>query len=136
MVKTILLVFCALIPLTVHAVTPNINSYKTCGKLKQAAEAGEPDAQFVYGLELTQGKCTFLQLKHQSEGIEWWTKAANQGQADAMFLLGVAYLKGIGVNKDTATARQFIKSATARGSQEAINFLKLCQAQPEHSACN
>ena len=136
MPKIILLVFCALIPLTAHSVTPNINSYKTCGKLKQAAEAGEPDAQFVYGLELTQGKCTFLQLKHPSEGIEWWTKAASQGQADARFLLGTAYLKGRGVTKDSGTAWQFIKNAATRGSQEAKNFLELCQAQPGHSACN
>lgn len=136
MIKIILLVFCALVSLTAHALSPNVEAYYTCSKAKQGAIAGIPDAQFAYGLLLSQGQCTFLHLKHESEAIDWWAKAASQGQADAMFMLGVLYLKGRGVNKDTGKAWQLIKNAAERGSQEALNFLELCQVRPEHSACN
>lgn len=136
MTKIILLAICILVPLTALAVSPNVEPYYTCGKAKQGAKAGVPDAQFAYGLLLSQGHCTFLNLKHESEAIEWWTKAASKGQADAMTFLGLLYLKGRGVNKDTGKAWQLIKNAADRGSKEALNLLELCQAQPEHSGCN
>lgn len=47
--------------------------------------------------------------------IEWLQKAAEVEQADAQYLLGMAYLKGEGVRKDPAQARRLIAGAAGQG---------------------
>ncbi len=42
--------------------------------------------------------------KDATKAVEWWEKAAAQGNVDAQHRLGVAYLKGEGVTGDKAKA--------------------------------
>jgi TPR repeat protein len=67
-----------------------IESGYILGKLLSAGEFGAPD--FV--------KARF-----------WYERAAKQGNADAMFALGMMYHEGIGIPKNSAEARKWIASA-------------------------
>ena len=42
--------------------------------------------------------------KNQQEAVTWYRKAAEQGEAGAMFNLGACYLEGTGVKRDIAEA--------------------------------
>ncbi len=58
--------------------------------------------------------------------IEWWLKAANQGDAEAQNNLGYSYANGFGVPKDTNIARQWYLKAIAQGDKTAqINLRNL-----------
>jgi len=58
------------------------------------AEAGDCDAQFMYGLLYFQGAGI---TQNFSEALIWWQKAANQGQPKAQFALGDIYYQGMDV---------------------------------------
>ena len=51
--------------------------------------------------------------------IDWLTKAANMGHADAMFNLGELYL-----GRDNATAKQWFRKAAVKGHDKAADRLR------------
>jgi TPR repeat protein len=108
---------------------------KSCNKTKQYALNGLADAQFWYGVAIANGSCP-PHIKNPSLAVQWFSKAAMQGQADAMFALGVSYLKGNGVVRDRNRGYELIFSAAEKGSREAQNLIELCKAQPSLGACN
>lgn len=65
------------------------------------AEGGFVDAQRLVGLALVRG--WFSEPAH-AEAIEWFEKAAAQGDGEAMWELGSVYVKGHGVDPDPARA--------------------------------
>ena len=56
--------------------------------------------------------------KEQFEAVKWLRLAAEQGDADAQFRLGVMYDKGQGVPQDYVQAHKWLNSATSRASAE------------------
>ena len=50
-------------------------------------------------------------------------KAAEQGYANAQYILGVCYLYGEGVAKDLKSARRWLREAAAQGDQRAMKLL-------------
>ena len=56
--------------------------------------------------------------------IEWYERAAAQGEAMALFNLGSLYRKGYGVRENPAKARELYPQAAAKGNRPARQVLK------------
>ena len=57
--------------------------------------------------------------QNDAEALRWFTKAAEQGDAEAQTNLGVMYLKGEGVKQDDAEALRWFTKAAEQGDAEA-----------------
>jgi hypothetical protein len=57
--------------------------------------------------------------KDVAKAVEWWQKAAAQGDANAQYNLGVMYNKGEGVPKDAARAIEWYRKAAEQGNSYA-----------------
>jgi TPR repeat protein len=57
--------------------------------------------------------------KDEGKAVEWFKKAADQGNVDAQNNLGVMYYTGEGVPKDIAKAREWFRKAAAQGNADA-----------------
>ena len=64
----------------------------------------------------------------QEEAVSWYRKAAEQGDAEAQFLLGECYRDGKGVPQDLTEAKRWFQTAANTGHQGAITAL--AQMQP------
>lgn len=85
-------------------------------ELRQAAEAGEANAQFHWGVACHRGiGCE----PDAAAAVDWWRKAAEGGQANAQFYMGVACFKGLGTAKDDAAAVLWWRRAAAEGQVNA-----------------
>ena len=51
--------------------------------------------------------------------MAWYRKAADQGDADAQYILGYCYETGAGVPKDTAQAADWYRKAATQGHTNA-----------------
>jgi len=58
--------------------------------------------------------------KSLKKAVEWYRKAAIQGDAKSQFRLGLIYEKGKGVKKDLAEAAKWYDEAANQGDAEAI----------------
>ena len=81
--------------------------------LKAAADAGQPDAQALYGYILHQAAENTL-------AFEYLRKSAEQGNAEGQYGLSVMYSSGDGVAKDNAESRKWLQKAAEQGSSKAI----------------
>ncbi|MFZ0509129.1 MAG: tetratricopeptide repeat-containing serine protease family protein [Methylocella sp.] len=54
-----------------------------------------------------------------AEGVRWYRKAADQGDADAQLMLGILYNEGIGVPRDYAEAIRWYRKAADQGNAGA-----------------
>jgi TPR repeat protein len=54
-------------------------------------------------------------VKDEAEGVRWYRKAAEQGDAEAQYDLGDAYKRGRGVAKDKAEGVEWQKKSAAQG---------------------
>jgi TPR repeat protein len=93
---------------------------------EQAAEAGSSVGQ----LELAK----IVQAEATGQGdlaryAQLLTSAAEQGEPEAMYLLSNAYSFGIGVEPSLDTSRDWLFKAADAGYQEAVDTVRLLQAQ-------
>jgi TPR repeat protein len=59
-----------------------------------------------------------------AEAVKWIIKAAEQGDVDAQYMLGVSYYGLIeGVPEDRVEAKKWLRKAAAQGCAEAQEFL-------------
>ena len=89
--------------------------------LRKAAEQGNADAQYDFGVLYANGKGGVP--KDHAEALKWFRKAAEQGHAQAQFDLVVPYAFGFGVPKDYAEAFKWFRKAAERGRMDAQNNL-------------
>ena len=71
---------------------------------KELAEKGNATAQHIVGL-----RCALAE--NYTEAVKWYRKAAEQGDPDAQFDLGVCYCSGEGVMKDYVEAYAYFNLA-------------------------
>ncbi|MNI90771.1 Localization factor PodJL [compost metagenome] len=57
--------------------------------------------------------------KDEQQAVIWYRKAAEQGFADAQFLLGLYYELGKGVTKNDQQAVYWYRQAAKQGKEEA-----------------
>lgn len=84
--------------------------------LRQAAEAGDAEAQYRLGMLYGNGEG--VALDHgQSE--QWFSRAARQGHEEALLNLAWLYATGTGVDMDEPRARELYLLAADHGSGKA-----------------
>lgn len=84
--------------------------------LRSAAEAGDAEAAFDYGYELTFPETGTPDF---DTGRYWLTRAADADLAHANYMLGQIYLDGIGTEADPDRARAFFELAWQAGDPAA-----------------
>jgi uncharacterized protein len=92
--------------------------------VRKRAEAGEAEAQFMLGQYFLAGEAGVP--KDLVEALKWYRKSAEQGNAGAQSILGVAYARGEGVPKDSAEAVTWYRRAAAQdhaGAQYNLGHL-------------
>ncbi len=90
---------------------------------RRAAEQGNSEAQYYFGLYLYHGDGTGKDL---AQAVAWYKAAAEQEYAPAQYLLGNALRLGNGVKKDKAAAIQWYRKAAEQGYAEAQFELGRC----------
>ncbi|CAK0744461.1 conserved hypothetical protein [Gammaproteobacteria bacterium] len=61
------------------------------------------------------------------EAVSWYLKAAEQGDADAQFNLGIMYAEGRGVAQDIREAALWLRKAAEQGDEDAEIYLDQLQ---------
>jgi len=85
-------------------------------RLREAAEQGDAEAQYRFGLSLANEKGV---KKNEAEAVKWWRKAAEQGFAEAQYQLGESLAKGKGTKKNRTEAVKWFRKAAEQGFAEA-----------------
>ena len=99
--------------------------------LKQAAEGGHAGAALQLGNVYFGKYAVDAKEVKTSDGIRWYTKAAEAGDAEAQYTLGMMYLNGTGVPVDLMAAANWIEKA-AHNDHAASQFqlgVMYCTAQ-------
>ncbi len=86
-------------------------------RLREAAEAGDPDACFQLGLAHRRGDR--LRMKDDLTATLWFRKAAEAGHLGAMAALAEAYLGGHGVLRDPREARRWSEAARGESTSQS-----------------
>jgi len=79
--------------------------------VKQAAEQGDAQAQYVLGAMYAHGNGGLA--KNDRKAMEWFRKAAEQGDSKAQHAVARGYRYGLGVAKDEKRAREWYSKAEA-----------------------
>jgi TPR repeat protein len=62
--------------------------------------------------------------QNHKKAVEWYTKAAEQGDAQSQYNLAVSYLEGEGVKKDEQKAIMLLRQAAEQGDTDAKALLQ------------
>ena len=81
-----------------------------------AAEAGNPDGQFCFGMR-------FYNRKKYEEAVSWFEKAAEQEEPDAQTQLGICYFEGRGVKSNPIIGAWYLYAAADQDWQRAIDII-------------
>lgn len=71
-------------------------------------------------------KVYYDEEKNYEEAVKWYHKAAEQGNADAQYTLGLCYAKGQVVEQDYPKAVKWYRKAAEQGNAAAQNNLGWC----------
>jgi TPR repeat protein len=85
--------------------------------MKGAAERGDPQAQFLYGMQVSVGDGI---AANQVEAAAWFKKAALAGLSDAQYALGMLYSDPAGKVFDPIEAEVWLEKAAQQGNAQAI----------------
>lgn len=84
---------------------------------QQSAQNGYAPAQMAVGYLLETGTAKIP--RNDAEAVKWYQKAAEQGDAGALYNLGLKYAKGEGVAQDYVLAYVCFNLASAAGNAQA-----------------
>ena len=124
---TVSSVNCKLDPADAAPVTPNVAAGIAAGnKFSQAynnfqplAQKGDPEAQRRLGILMM--RCAGLE--DRALGLSWLNKAADAGDTEAAYALGIDYMNGTGVAQDDDKAFALVSKAAQAGKMEAQGTL-------------
>ena len=94
---------------------------KALEHFREAAELGDPIAQFFTGLMHDEGKGV---PQDYVKAVFWYTQAAEQGDPSAQCRLGQMYRDGEGVAKDSEKALYWFTKAGEQGCLGAPPYLR------------
>lgn len=89
---------------------------------RKAAEKGCPEAQFTLGMLYVTGDDYVT--RSSDEAVKWVRAAANQGHADAEYMMGEFCMEGFGVSKSIFAAQSWWLKASAQGHAGARQALE------------
>ena len=90
---------------------------KLMAEVRSQAESGNPHAQDVLAAAYEGGLGGLTQ--DCAQAASWYRKAADQGDADAQYNLGLLYVNGQGVPQDYAQAVSWFRKAADQGDADA-----------------
>ncbi len=99
---------------------------KVVNELHTAAEAGDPEAQYVYA-QVIAGHPRYR--VYWSEALPWMTKAATAGLKEAQYQLGQSLLRGRGCKEDEQKAIEWLKLSAQQGYVDAQMTLATIMAR-------
>ncbi|HCG27146.1 MAG TPA: hypothetical protein DE060_03060 [Lentisphaeria bacterium] len=91
-------------------------------KMKKQADMGNPDAQFAVALWYSIGG-VFRKEPDTKTAIKYFSKAAEQGDIQAQYLLGIAYSENRTTAKDMARSVKWSRKVAEQGDAEAQFWL-------------
>lgn len=102
---------------------PQASAEDDIATITKSAENGDAGAQWKLGRLYYNFECDSILDKLECVGVsqdpakaaEWYLKAAEQGNADAQFLIGSMYIDGKGVPNDMAKSFYWLKKAAGQG---------------------
>lgn len=93
---------------------------------QKAAEQGVPQAQTSLGIMYSQGEVPGANGKpDRAAAVEWWTRAAAQGNSIAQFDLGRLLFLGEGVPQDDVKAAELIRKSAEQSNRNAQSSLSV-----------
>jgi localization factor PodJL len=95
-------------------------------KLRTAALAGDPAAQFEVAARYVEGHGVSVDLP---KAVEWYERAAEAGLPAAQYRLGSIYENGMGVPKDLGRAQDWYRQAADAGNVKAMHNLAVLYAE-------
>jgi TPR repeat protein len=90
--------------------------------VRDAADKGYPEAQNWLG----DFYADFGTKEGYAKALEWWNKAAAQGEAHAQFSLGQSYEHGAIITQDYKTAVSYYRASAEQGITDAMFALSTC----------
>ncbi|WP_137888489.1 tetratricopeptide repeat protein [Pseudomonas sp. 2FE] len=93
---------------------------------QQAAQTGDPEAEFELGEFYYDGKRTPRDL---AQALNWFEQASLQGHAQAQYRLGVMFFRGEGVPANNVQAYIVLKMAAVNGAEDALDTADQVAAQ-------
>ena len=93
-------------------------------RLRKLAEAGNPAAELLVGLEYLDGN---VLPKNESAAFAWLSRAASKGQPIAQYSLGTLWSDG--AHADPVQAFQWFGASALRGNRRAMHSLAVAYAQ-------
>ena len=95
--------------------------------LKQAAEAGDPRAQYLYAKQVNiyrhfSDHLRGLDLQHR-DSVKWFKKSAENGLPHSQYEMGKSMLEGRGCKVDIENGTKWIKAAAISGYSPAQQYL-------------
>ena len=99
------------------AAQPERNDQELAVLAREAADAGNSEAQYLMGVFCLEGQGT---LQDPSEAAKWFELAAAQGVTAAHERLGAMYATGVGVPEDQALAVEAFERAVRQGDLDAL----------------
>lgn len=91
-------------------------------RLRGAAEAGDPRAQYNLGVVYEEGRGVPSDMR---QAVKWYRLAAQQDDADAQLALGVAHAIGEGIDRDYGLAYVWLSQSARQGRREAAELCDL-----------
>ncbi|MBM3524667.1 MAG: hypothetical protein FJX57_17110, partial [Alphaproteobacteria bacterium] len=101
---------------------PSPDLGQVAAELAQAAERGDPDAQYLLGVS---DALRPADRRDPASALDWLARAAVQDHARAQFALGQAYADGIGTPVESGWANLWFERAARRGHHDAAFHLAL-----------
>lgn len=96
---------------------PQSSKEESSTSLQQKAEAGDAAAQYEFGLSLSSGE-----KPDYKAAFPWLMKAAEAGNADAMYLVYFLYRDGAGTRIDSDAADRWLSRAAALDNANALSL--------------
>lgn len=87
----------------------------------EASKNQDPRLCFLLGQEF--GICSRSGFENYEKAFSWFSVAAEYGDPASIHEIGIALLKGLGVERDTESGIQNIKRAAALNDEVALAFL-------------
>jgi len=89
----------------------------------QAAEQGDPAAQYIVSMEYFRGKHL---MKNPEEALKWLTRSAENGYVKAYRVLGGIYAFGsYGIRRDNAKAGKWLALAKDQNTETALDIAEM-----------
>ena len=96
---------------------PGIDPSIGIATLKEAAQLGDPSANYLVGILRMQP--SGIGPKDEAKAIEHFLIAAKSEHVDALFMLGLIHTEGMGTKKDPRKGLEYLKQAAERGHVHA-----------------